>query len=254
MHSLRRVSLVLAVLAALGAAQVATAQDKTEGKPGKAEKPAKKADKKKDDKAEKAPSEKADKKDDKPGVAKGITEYDKQLIEADKAFAAGVAGGQLDDAIALYRKAITVDPNRPEGHVLLGGAFYQKGDYAASEEALVQGVNRAKADKAFTNYLGKALFLTATVKEALKKSEEARGAWKAYEDFAKANPDQPFPEGSGDNPPMAIKVYPGSAVERQAKLEAYDKSINEYAKVKEAIIKRQKELGIDPNIKASTAK
>lgn len=245
MKSLRRVSLVLAVLAALGAAQVATAQDK-------AEKPAKKADKKKD--AAEKDSDKATKKDDNPGVAKGITEYDKQLIEADKAFAAGVAGGQLDDAIALYRKAITVDPNRPEGHVLLGGALYQKGDYAASEEALVQGVNRAKADKAFTNYLGKALFLTATVKEALKKSEEARGAWKAYEEFAKTSPDQPYPEGSGDAAPMAVKVYPGSAVERQAKLEAYDKSVTEYAKVKEAIVKRQKELGIDPNIKASTAK
>ncbi len=194
-------------------------------------------------------------KDDKKAAAaaKGMSEYDKQITEAHKAFSAGVAGGALDDAIAGYRKAITVDPNRPEGHLYLGGALYQKGDYAAAEEALGQAQNRAQADKVYTNYQGKALFLIATVKEANLKPEEAKTAWKAYEDFAKANPDQEFPKGSGDAPPMAIKVFPGSAIERQAKIDNYAKSVTEYAKVKEAILKRQKELGIDPNVKPTTA-
>lgn len=196
-------------------------------------------------------------KDDKakasPG-AQAMSEYDKTIIDAHKAFAAGVAGGALDDAIAGYRKAITLDPNRPEGHLYLGGALYQKGDYAAAEEALTSAQNRAKANAAYANYQGKAMFLLATVQEAVGKPDDAKTAWKAYEDFAKANPDKPYPEGSGDAPPMLVKTHPGTAVERQNKLETYAKSVTEYAKVKEAILKRQKELGIEPTPAKPAAK
>jgi tetratricopeptide (TPR) repeat protein len=174
-----------------------------------------------------------------------MSDYDKAITEAHKSFAAGLA----DDAIAAYRKAITLDPNRPEGHLFLGGALYQKADWAAAEEALTSAANRAKADKSYSNYLGKALFLTATVKEAQGKTDEAKTAWKAYEDFAKDNPDKAYPDKSGDAPPMLVKVYPGSAIERVTKLENYSKSVNEYAKVKELIMKRQKELGIEPKAK-----
>jgi tetratricopeptide (TPR) repeat protein len=190
-------------------------------------------------------------KDEKPAkgaAAKGISAYDQQIVDAHKAFSAGLAGGALDEGIAGYRKAIALDPQRPEGHLYLGGALYQKGDYAGSEEALNNAANRAKADKAYANLQGKALFLLATVKEAAGKTEDAKSAWKAYDDFAKENPDQPFPSGSGDAPPMAVKVYPGSAAERQNKIDAYAKSVTEYAKVKELILKRQKELGIEPTV------
>jgi tetratricopeptide (TPR) repeat protein len=237
MRSLRRLSVVLGLFAALGVSAVALAKDKkgekTDEKPEKAEKP--------------------EKKDDKPAASKGISEYDKQLIEAHKAFAAGVAGGALEDAIAGYRKAIATDPSRPEGHLFLAGALYQKADYAAADEALTQAVNRAKADKLYANYLGKALMLQATNAEVSGKPTEALAAWKAYDEFAKANPDAVYPEGSGAAPPVALKSHPGSALERQAKLEAYAKSIGEYAKVKELILKRQKELGIDPNAKPVTS-
>jgi tetratricopeptide (TPR) repeat protein len=187
-----------------------------------------------------------DKKDAKSTVAKGMTEYENQIATANKSFVAGMAGNALDDAIAGYRKAITLEPTRPEAHLLLAGALYQKGDLAAAEEAAGQAANRARADKAFVNHLGKALFLDATVKEAQGKTEEAKTAWKAYADFAKDNPDQPFPEGSGDKPPMAVKVFPASAAKRTEALDAYSKSVSEYAKVKELILKRQKELGIEP--------
>ena len=50
-------------------------------------------------------------------------------------------------------------------------------------------LGRAKADKAYTNYFGKAFFFTAIVKEASGKTDEAKIAWKEYEEFAKANPD-----------------------------------------------------------------
>lgn len=192
-------------------------------------------------------------KDDKKAVgkvaSKGITPYDQAIIDANKSFQAGLAGNAVDDAIAGYRKAIALDPNRPEGHLYLGAALYQKGDFAGAEEALGNAANRARADKAYANYLGKALFLLATTKDAQGKNEEGKTAWKAYEDFAKENPDQPFPAGSGDAPPMAVKVYPGSAADRQVKLDAYAKSVNDYAKVKELILKRQKELGIEPTAK-----
>jgi tetratricopeptide (TPR) repeat protein len=188
-------------------------------------------------------------KDDKAKTANtAVSDYDKAITDAHKAFAAGVAGGALDEAISGYRKAITVDPNRPEGHLFLGGALYQKGDYAGAEEALTAAQNRAKANAAFANYEGKALFLLATVREVQGKTDEAKAAWKTYEDFAKANPDKSFPSGSGDAPPMLVKVHPGTAIERQNKLDAYAKSVTEYAKVKDAILKRQKELGIEPSV------
>ncbi len=188
----------------------------------------------------------------KPAVKKPtISEYDTQINEANKSFAAGMAGGATDDAIAKYRKGITLDPNRPEGHLLLAGALYHKGDLAGAEEAANSAVSRSKSDlKNFANWHGKALFVVATIKEALKKPEEAKTAWKDYAEFAKDNPDKPFPEGSGDAPPVLLKVYPASATDRLAKLDAYAKSVLDYAKVKELIMKRQKELGIDPTPKA----
>lgn len=189
---------------------------------------------------------KDDKAKDSPG-AKAVSDYDKAITDAHKSFAAS-AGGSLDEAISGYRKAITVDPNRPEGHLYLGGALYQKGDYAGADEALTAASNRAKANAAYANFQGKALFLLATLREVEGKTDDAKAAWKTYEDFAKANPDKAYPTGSGEAPPMLVKVYPGSAVERQNKLETYAKSVTEYAKVKEAILKRQKELGIEPTI------
>lgn len=238
MRTLRRLTVTLGLFAALGASTVAAAKDK---KAEKADEGEKKADK-------------GGKPDDKPGGAKGIGEYEKLLLEAHKAFAAGLAGGALDEAIVGYRKAIGAEPTRPEAHLFLAGALYQKGDHAAADEALGQAVNRAKADKTFANVLGKAMFLTATNLEAMGgKGAEALAAWKAYGEFAKDNPDAQSPEGAGATPPWLLKVHPGSAIEREAKLESYAKSINEYAKVKEAIFKRQKELGIDPNVKPVTA-
>jgi tetratricopeptide (TPR) repeat protein len=188
--------------------------------------------------------EKTDKKDDKKAKAGTISAYDQAIIDANKSFAAGLAGNVIDDAIAGYRKAIALDPNRPEGHLHLGAALFQKGDFPGAEEALVNAANRARADKAYANYLGKALFLTATLKEAQNKPDEAKTAWGAYADFCKSNPDQEYPKDSGPNPPMAVKTYPGSAVERETKIDNYAKMKVEYAKVKDLIEKRQKELGI----------
>jgi tetratricopeptide (TPR) repeat protein len=173
-----------------------------------------------------------------------ISAYDQAIIDAHKAFAAGLAGNQLDDAIAGYRKAIALDPNRPEGHLFLGGALFQKGDFAGAEESSTTAASRAKANKEWTNYQGKALFLVATAKEAQGKQDEAKQAWIIYGDFAKAHPDQEYPKGSGDAPPMAVKVFPASALDRQTKIDSYQKMKDEYAKVRDLIEKRQKELGI----------
>jgi tetratricopeptide (TPR) repeat protein len=192
----------------------------------------------KDDKSDK--SEKTEKKSGKTA----ISAYDQAIIDAHKAFQAGVAGNVLDDAIAAYRKAIGIDPARPEGHLYLGAALYAKGDYPGAETALGDAANRARAGKEYTNLLGKALFLTATTKDAQAKSEEAKTAWAAYAEFAKANPDQEYPKGSGDAPPVLVKVYAGSALDREVKIDAYAKMKNDYAKVRELIEKRQKELGV----------
>lgn len=195
-----------------------------------------------------APKDKDDKATTESGgsAKKGtaISAYDQAIIDAHKAFQAGVAGNVLDDAISAYRKAIGIDPARPEGHLYLGAALYAKGDYPGAETALGDAANRARAGKEYANYLGKALFLTATTKEAQNKSEEAKTAWTAYADFAKANPDQEYPKGSGDAPPMLVKVFLGSAMDREVKIDAYAKMKTDYAKVRELIEKRQKELGI----------
>ena len=186
----------------------------------------------------------AESKSDKKSTKNAISAYDQAIIDAHKAFQAGVAGNVLDDAIAAYRKAIGIDPARPEGHLFLGAALYAKGDYAGAETALGDATNRARAGKEYTNYLGKALFLTATNKDAQGKSDEAKTAWTAYADFAKANPDQEYPKGSGDAPPMLVKVFAGSAMDRELKIDAYTKMKTDYAKVRELIEKRQKELGV----------
>ncbi|GAC1393480.1 MAG: hypothetical protein NVSMB47_00850 [Polyangiales bacterium] len=179
-----------------------------------------------------------------PAAKPAIGAYDQAILDAHKAFAAGIAGNQIDDAISAYRKAIALDPSRPEGHLYLAGALYQKGDWAGAEEAANNAANRAKADKAYANLAGKALFLVATTKESAGHQEEARAAWQAYSDFAKANPDQEYPKGSGDAPPMLVKVWPASAMDRETKIDSYAKSKQDYAKVRELIEKRQKELGI----------
>ena len=176
--------------------------------------------------------------------ARGVQPYDQAIIDGHKAMAAGLAGNQLEDAITAYRKAIAMDPTRPEGHLYLGGALFQKADYAGAETALADAANRARADKSFTNLLGQALFMTATVKDAQGKTDDAKTAWTAYADFAKSNPDQKYPDGSGDAPPMMVKVYPGSALDRGTKIDTYKKMVVDYAKVKDLIEKRQKELGM----------
>ena len=183
-----------------------------------------------------------------------ISTYDQAIIDANKAFAAGLAGNQLDDAIAAYRKAIAIDPNRPEGHLFLAGTLYQKGDYAGAEESAGTAANRAKTNKQWTNFQGKALFLIATAKESEGKQDEAKQAWIVYGDFAKANPDQEYPKGSGDAPPMAVKVFPASALDRQTKIDSYQKMKDEYAKVRDLIEKRQKELGIPSTTGTSAPK
>ncbi len=194
-----------------------------------------KNDKKSDEKAEKS-----DKKDDKKP---GITPYDQAIIDAHKSFQAGLAGNAIDEAIGLYRKAIALDPTRPEGHLYLAGALYQKADYAGADEAAAAASNRAREKKEWANYQGKAMFISATAKEAAGKADEAKAAWTAYSTFAKENPDVQYPAGSGDAPPMAVKVFPSSAIERETKIDTYAKSKVEYAKVRELIEKRLKELG-----------
>ena len=244
MRSISRALAAAGLLASLALAAVAVAAPK---EPKEGDKKA--AAKKKDDKAKAKEEPKPEPKDDKPGVAKAITPYDQLILDADKAFAAGLAGGVLDDAVAGYRKAIANDPARPEAHLFLGAALYQKGELDASEESLVSATSRARADKGFLNLLGKSLFLTATVKEARGKGDEAKAAWQAYEAFAKENPDQDLalkdklPEGA-PTPPVAVKVFLATAMERLNKLEAWDKRVLEYAKVKELVLKRQRELGI----------
>src|SRR5260221_751118 len=109
-------------------------------------------------------------KDKKPADAKSagpsgkpqIAAYDQAIIDANKAFAAGLAGNQLDDAIAGYRKAIALDPNRPEGHLFLAGALFQKGDFAGADESANTAATRAKANKERVNFQGKPRFLVPT--------------------------------------------------------------------------------------------
>ena len=173
---------------------------------------------------------------------RGILPFDQAIIDANKTLAAGLAGGALDDAVAAYRKAIAIDPARPEGHLYLGAALYQKADYTSADEALTAAIARSKSDPAFATWLGKAMFLRAMTFESAGKPDEAKAAWQAYGAFAKEHPDQDPPKGSGDAPPMPLRVHPGTATERETKLELNARLREEYGKVKVLIEKRQREL------------
>lgn len=186
-------------------------------------------------------------------ASKKVSAYEQQLLDAHKALIAGSAGGVLDNAVDGYRKAIALEPQRPEAHHFLAGALFYKQDFVAAQEAISNAISRARGDTTQIALLGKSLFLSATIKEALDKNDEAKLGWIAYAEFAKLHPDQEMSKEKlvGDSPPMISKVYPATVVDRVNRLDAYGKLVTDYAKVKERVLARQKELGVTEPIKKS---
>src|ERR1035438_7765051 len=48
-----------------------------------------------------------------------------------------------EDAIQLYKQALAIRPDWPEGWLYMGGALYQKGSYAEATDALRKGIGLA---------------------------------------------------------------------------------------------------------------
>jgi tetratricopeptide (TPR) repeat protein len=183
----------------------------------------------------------------KPAVAKAMTSYDRLIFAGHAAMATSSAS-----ASASYVAAIAMNDKRSDGHLYLAGLMYREHDY---DNALLE-VNRARdaADPStHPNLRAKALFLRAMILESQRKLSEAKMAWDDYIAFAKDHPDENYPTGSGSAPPMKMKTFASNALERKQKIEAYEELTKKYVKVRELVIKRQKELGIEASAKPSAS-
>jgi tetratricopeptide (TPR) repeat protein len=114
--------------------------------------------------------------------AKGKQKYDpanriapSEVVATCAQGAAKFTGGDVDGAIALFRKATELDKDAPLGHYLLAEALASQGKLADAEAAL-DGAERS-ADK-LSGMRERVLHLRADLKERQKKWPEAKAVWE----------------------------------------------------------------------------
>jgi tetratricopeptide (TPR) repeat protein len=155
-----------------------------------------------------------------PKGIKGISPYTELINKGDRAFVAR----DFDGAIAAYREAIKLDPEKALGHYRVGEAQLIKGDQKEAEASFVNGLRFVGRDGTLK---GKLVFALADLRERQKNNDEAIGRWKEYSTNAETEKE-------------AI-TYPATATERVARNEAWKKNAAESAEVKDRIAKRLKE-------------
>jgi tetratricopeptide (TPR) repeat protein len=155
-----------------------------------------------------------------PKGIKGISPYTELINKGDRAFVAR----DFDGAIAAYREAIKLDPEKALGHYRVGEAQLLKGDQKEAEASFVNGLRFVGKDGTLK---GKLVFSLADLRERQKNNDEAIGRWKEYSTNAETEKE-------------AI-TYPATATERVTRNEAWKKNVTESAEVKERIAKRLKE-------------
>jgi tetratricopeptide (TPR) repeat protein len=155
-----------------------------------------------------------------PKGAKGVSPYIELISKGDRAYVAR----DFDAAIAAYRDAIKLEPERGLGHYRVGSAQLAKGDQKEAEAAWVNGLRFAARETALKARL---LFALADLRERQKNNDDAIGRWKDYTRAA-------------DEDKAAI-TYPATATERVTRNEAWKKALVSGDEVKVRIAKRLKE-------------
>ncbi len=121
-------------------------------------------------------------------------------------------------AMEQYRKGIQLQPANPLGHYLLAEAQLVQGNLSEAEASMNQAEN--VADKA-PSVKAKVLFVLAELKERQKKWDEAKTAWRRYEEYAGNHSD--------------AAAMPASAAARIAAIDEQLKQDDAYAVVRERI-------------------
>lgn len=155
-----------------------------------------------------------------PKGIKGISPYLEQIVKGDRSYVAR----DFDGAIAAYREAIKLEPEKALGHYRVGEAQFAKGDQKEAEAAYVNGLRFVGKDGTLK---GKLIFALADLRERQKNNDEAIGRWKEYAKNA-------------EDEKEAI-TYPATATERIARNEAWKKNVADSEEVKTRIAKRLKE-------------
>lgn len=95
-------------------------------------------------------------------------------------------GGDREGALETYKRAVEIDPRQALGPFLLGEAYLAGGKLDDAEAWLKRAVQVAGETQ--PAIASKALLGLATIAERRGKKPEARAAWEAYGEHAKAHP------------------------------------------------------------------
>jgi TolB-like protein/DNA-binding winged helix-turn-helix (wHTH) protein len=107
----------------------------------------------------------------------GLLQPGSAAVLANRAYLAKTLG-QVDEAIALYKQAIALDPLRANSHLALGYELYTDGRYEEAQAALqtAQDLNPQLSSLHLTR--GKILLLEGHLPEALVEMEKETGEWE----------------------------------------------------------------------------
>lgn len=156
-----------------------------------------------------------------PDGIQGISPFMERIIEGNAAY----MGRDYAGAIGKYQEALREKPSRALGHYMLGQAFLADGKHKEANEAWQSALRFAEKDPVLK---AKALFVLADLRERQERFDDAVEAWKAYAQFVGANPN--------------ANGYPNTPIERQKALDTRKDLETKYAKVKERIAQREKDV------------
>jgi tetratricopeptide (TPR) repeat protein len=153
-----------------------------------------------------------------PAAVASNREYATDCAQANTRYAAH----DFEGAIAGYRKAIELSPDKPLAYYLLGEAQLAAGNLVEAEAAWGHALD--SSDKDVTMH-ARVLFCIADLKERQRKWEDAKTAWQAYLDWAEQHPN--------------AGAFPPSASSRRQVLDAVIKQDKQYEIVRQRIAAAQ---------------
>jgi tetratricopeptide (TPR) repeat protein len=132
-----------------------------------------------------------------PDNIRGISQYVEQLLKGVGKYLARDFNGALE----VFRAAIPLAPKNPLGHYMIAEAQIANGNLPEADATIKQA--EALTDDRNPGLRAKVLFVTADVKERLKRWDEAKAAWQTYLEYAQKHPNVAF-DKSGSSRLQAI--------------------------------------------------
>ena len=175
-------------------------------------------------KAAPAPSAAADRRD--PDNITGLSMFMETALKGNAQYLAKDYQGAID----TYRQAMTLAPKNPLGPYLMGEAQLATNNLPEAEASFVQA--ESLSDNRNAQLRSHILFCVANVKEARKKTDEAKVAWQAYTEHASK-----FADGGG---------FPATGTARMQVIDDLLKLNKAYEIVRERIAAEKTDGGTAP--------